>query len=552
MAAEEPLDKTAQLVELGFDSMMSAQLRTRINEQFFIDAPATLLFDHPTIGELFAYVSAKVAARGRTRTLYFGGPPTEPVAPANGAPRSSGDDYASVEQDEVMETFFGRHVFLRGLVQFSLSIVLVLLVSLCFMPSFYFARVVIYDVDRLWLAQYFMDSSLILLPLSSWCFSLALQFVSVILKWLLIGRYKPGRYPIWGSFFFRWWFMDRLLRLVPYFSFSAFHYESPVGKVWYWCLGARISWVVHLKVDCCYYYFPCSLLFISKGVILEPDLVCMGRGSGTEALISCSILHPTYLELRPVTLEEGAWVGYNGVVYPGVVVPRNSLVDDMAFLERQWAVENVAYSGNPAKPTNKSFSPNNVQEKLPVELVRCVLRYVLQSYFLFSALVPTIVLFNYINYWYGAAWAFGSLVVLMPLIILVGSVVYIVLKWLILCASIPAPIRCTAFLRFAEASSTCVDTLSFASLLCFGTISHGSPGCSNCWRQRLDQQLVGHVFRPALHHHLGRGQGGLRLLYRPLSLPEDLAVRWRPPYHRASGDWRELLCGNTLRSAGWR
>ena len=29
-------------------------------------------------------------------------------------------------------------------------------------------------------------------------------------KWLIIGRTKPGRYPLWGVYYFRWWLVQRL------------------------------------------------------------------------------------------------------------------------------------------------------------------------------------------------------------------------------------------------------------------------------------------------------------------------------------------------------
>ena len=31
-------------------------------------------------------------------------------------------------------------------------------------------------------------------------------------KWLVIGRYKPGRYPLWGSYYLRWWIVEQTLR----------------------------------------------------------------------------------------------------------------------------------------------------------------------------------------------------------------------------------------------------------------------------------------------------------------------------------------------------
>jgi hypothetical protein len=35
--------------------------------------------------------------------------------------------------------------------------------------------------------------------------------IAALAKWLLIGRLKAGRYPLWGLTYFRWWLADRLI-----------------------------------------------------------------------------------------------------------------------------------------------------------------------------------------------------------------------------------------------------------------------------------------------------------------------------------------------------
>ena len=40
------------------------------------------------------------------------------------------------------------------------------------------------------------------LTLLTWPFLLLL---SVAAKWLIIGRFREGSYPLWGSYYFRWW-----------------------------------------------------------------------------------------------------------------------------------------------------------------------------------------------------------------------------------------------------------------------------------------------------------------------------------------------------------
>ena len=37
--------------------------------------------------------------------------------------------------------------------------------------------------------------------------------LSIALKWIIIGRYKPGRYPVWGFYYFRWWLVSRFQQL---------------------------------------------------------------------------------------------------------------------------------------------------------------------------------------------------------------------------------------------------------------------------------------------------------------------------------------------------
>lgn len=39
-------------------------------------------------------------------------------------------------------------------------------------------------------------------------------------KWLILGRIKPGRYPLWGITYFRWWLADRLIEGAPVYMLS--------------------------------------------------------------------------------------------------------------------------------------------------------------------------------------------------------------------------------------------------------------------------------------------------------------------------------------------
>ena len=42
-----------------------------------------------------------------------------------------------------------------------------------------------------------------------------LALFSLIIKWLVIGKYKEGHYPLWGTYYFRHWFVSTVQNLVP-------------------------------------------------------------------------------------------------------------------------------------------------------------------------------------------------------------------------------------------------------------------------------------------------------------------------------------------------
>ena len=56
-------------------------------------------------------------------------------------------------------------------------------------------------------------------------------------KWLLLGRLKAGRYPLWGLTYFRWWLADRMIEGAPVYMLSG----SPLLVWWIRLLGAEIG-----------------------------------------------------------------------------------------------------------------------------------------------------------------------------------------------------------------------------------------------------------------------------------------------------------------------
>ena len=81
-------------------------------------------------------------------------------------------------------------------------------------------------VEAAWLSISFV--------LALWPFMLAL---SIAAKWLIIGRYRAGAYPLWGSYYLRWWLVARLQAM----SGAGLLAGTPLMSVYYRLMGAKVG-----------------------------------------------------------------------------------------------------------------------------------------------------------------------------------------------------------------------------------------------------------------------------------------------------------------------
>ena len=70
-----------------------------------------------------------------------------------------------------------------------------------------------------------------------------LSFVVAIFgKWLVAGKLKAGRYPLWGVTYFRWWLSDRLIEGAPLYMLGG----SSLYVWWLRALGAKVGREVNI------------------------------------------------------------------------------------------------------------------------------------------------------------------------------------------------------------------------------------------------------------------------------------------------------------------
>lgn len=160
---------------------------------------------------------------------------------------------------------------------------------------------------------------------------------SVLAKWVLVGRIKPGEHPLWSSFIWRNEVVDTFIEMVtaPWFARAAV--GTPAMVWWLRALGAKIghgAW-------CESYWLP------------EADLVTLGESSTVNrgCVIQTHLFHDRVMAIDTVTLEEGATMGPHGVILPAASIATSGTVGPASLVMRGETVPASSYwMGNPISP----------------------------------------------------------------------------------------------------------------------------------------------------------------------------------------------------------
>lgn len=160
--------------------------------------------------------------------------------------------------------------------------------------------------------------------------------IPIALKWLLLGRVKPGVYPLWGWFYFRWWLVHRLLRSL---YLAKYMVGTPLNVLYYRLLGAKIGKNCH----------------IGTAMIYTHDLLSIGDNSslGIETKCQGYIIEDGWLKIGSITIGDNCYVGSRSVVGLNTEIEDNAVVEEMSMLPDNTLVpQGLYYAGSPAVPAN--------------------------------------------------------------------------------------------------------------------------------------------------------------------------------------------------------
>ncbi|KIO75810.1 hypothetical protein TH53_18515 [Pedobacter lusitanus] len=246
--------------------------------------------------------------------------------------------------------------------------------------------------------------------------------LSILAKWILIGKFKAGRYPLWGWYFLRFWIVKKLIDLSPIGILSG----TPFLKWYFSLMGAKIG----------------KRVFLGSDRIRVFDLVSIGDGSSIskESHLLGYKIEDGALIIGGLTIGENCFVGTRSVISCGAVMENGSAIGELSQLQPDTTIRAGAYwKGTPAVYTgpNKAveamqFSGQNKPMNFALYVSTLLITLGFVFLFPFGLSIPFIVIYYEVILSFGLGWAMVLSIPISAMYIIIYCASVALFKWLII------------------------------------------------------------------------------------------------------------------------
>ncbi|MGD9212019.1 MAG: hypothetical protein PVI90_14650, partial [Desulfobacteraceae bacterium] len=138
--------------------------------------------------------------------------------------------------------------------------------------------------------------------------------ISVLAKWLIIGRFQPGKHPVWGFYYFRWWLVTR----IQAFSGIDIFTGTPVMSFYYRLMGATVGKNCIIDTTLCAIY----------------DLVAIGEDTciGADTQLLGYRIEDGMLLLGTIKIGSRCFVGIHSALGLNTRMENDTRLDDLSLL----------------------------------------------------------------------------------------------------------------------------------------------------------------------------------------------------------------------------
>jgi non-ribosomal peptide synthetase-like protein len=323
--------------DLGAHSLLMAKVAAIARERLAVpDLSMRDLYLHPNVAQLASFLDSREKRRQATQLE------TEPYRVASNA------------------TYYtcGVFQFLSSYVSYSVLLaVLVLGLHWSFLgPS----------ILETWLRLIAFGTAALLLSI----------FLPIAVKWLLIGKWKKERIPIWSAKYFRFWMVKQLVQLNPMLLFKGL----PLYNLYLRMLGARIG--KNVVIYSTYVPVCTDLITIGDNTVLRKDSIVLGyKAEGG------------YIYTGYTTVGKNAFVGEATVLDIDSAMEDNTQLGHQSCLQSNQKIPaGKRYHGTPAEETSANYC--GVEPKVCTTLRRSI--YSIFQVISISSFIPTSLLLLYL------------------------------------------------------------------------------------------------------------------------------------------------------------
>ncbi|WP_137134247.1 Pls/PosA family non-ribosomal peptide synthetase [Rhizobium sp. FKY42] len=201
---------------------------------------------------------------------------------------------------------------------------------------------------------------------------------AILMKWLLIGRWKPESIPIWSLRYYRFWVVKTLIQTAPVVLFRG----SPLYSLYLRLLGARLG--DNTTIECRSIPVCTDLISIGDNSILRKESMLMGYRAQSG-----------YIHTGPISIGDNAFVGMGCMIDIDTSIGnRSQLGHASSLLRGQRIPDDQHWHGSPASQTTANYCP---VPPVQISTTRRILYEIVQVITLFVFVTPIPLWFH--SYW---------------------------------------------------------------------------------------------------------------------------------------------------------
>ncbi len=156
--------------------------------------------------------------------------------------------------------------------------------------------------------------------------------LGIAIKWIVIGKFKEGKYPLWGSYYFRWWFVTTFQKIVP----TQFLNGTPLYPIYMRLMGVTIEDDAQL----------------SNMTIGAEDLVTIKKdvSISSNVVLDNAVIENGYFILSKITIGNHAYIGSSSVIEGNTTIEDWGELQDLSLLEHGNTIGRAeVWKGSPSK-----------------------------------------------------------------------------------------------------------------------------------------------------------------------------------------------------------